>query len=116
VGYYCEKSLHYYYGKLVQMIKVEVAYATPEKQSIVEVEVPEGTTMVEAVRQSGIDREFPELVLEGVPMGVFGRKIPKPEAEVLSAGDRVELYRPLLIDPKQARLNRAAKAKQSASE
>ena len=75
----------------MDMIKVEVAYATPEKQRIIEVDVPLGTTVAEAVRQSGIEREFPELSLEGMPM---------------------ELYRPLLIDPKQARLNRAAKAKQ----
>ncbi|MEX0624333.1 RnfH family protein [Saccharospirillum sp.] len=98
----------------MEMIKVEVAYAIPEKQRIIEVDVPVGTTVAEAVRQSGIEREFPDLVLDGVPVGVFGRKIPKPETEELHAGDRVELYRPLLIDPKQARLNRAAKAKQDA--
>lgn len=91
------------------MIKVEVAYATPEKQLIIEVEVAEGATMTEAVRLSGIDQEFPELDINAVPMGLFGRKVPKPEQQVLQAGDRVELYRPLLIDPKQARLNRAAK-------
>ena len=99
----------------MDMIKVEVAYATPEKQRIIEVEVPVGTTVAEAVRQSGIEREFPELTLDGMPMGVFGRKVPKPDREELHAGDRVELYRPLLIDPKQARLNRAAKAKQDAA-
>lgn len=93
----------------MEMIKVEVAYATPEKQLIIEVDVPEGTIMTEAVRQSGIEREFPDLELDGIPMGVFGRKVPKPDQEVLHAGDRVELYRPLLIDPKQARLNRAAR-------
>lgn len=98
----------------MNMIKVEVAYATPEKQLIVEVDVPEETTMVEAVRQSGIEREFPDLELDGIAMGIFGRKVPKPDQEVLRPGDRVELYRPLQIDPKQARLNRAAKAKKPA--
>lgn len=96
----------------MEMIKVEVAYATPEKQRIIVVEVPSGTTMADAVRQSGIEHEFPELRLEAVPMGVFGRKVARPESEILNAGDRVELYRPLLIDPKQARLNRAAKARE----
>ena len=97
----------------MEMMKVEVAYATPEKQVIVEVDVPEGTTLVEAVRQSGIEREFPGLTPDSLPMGIFGRKVPKPDQEVLHPGDRVELYRPLLIDPKQARQNRAAKAKKA---
>ncbi len=93
------------------MIKVEVAYATPEKQIIVEVEIEQGTTMLEAAQQSGIDKEFPGLDVVQTPMGLFGRKVAKPANEVLREGDRVELYRPLLIDPKQARMNRAAKVK-----
>jgi putative ubiquitin-RnfH superfamily antitoxin RatB of RatAB toxin-antitoxin module len=93
------------------MMKVEVAYATPEKQRIIEVEVREGANMTEAVRLSGIDQEFPELDIQSAPMGLFGKKVPKPEHQVLQPGVRVELYRPLLIDPKQARLNRAAKAR-----
>lgn len=99
---------------MANLIKVEVAYATPEKQLIIEVDVPEGTTMVEAAEKSGIEHEFEELTLAGTPMGLFGRKVPKPEKEVLREGDRVEIYRPLLIDPKQARANRAAKAKKDA--
>lgn len=93
------------------MIKVEVAYATPEKQLIVEVEVEEGTTMVQAAEKSGIEKEFTGLNLAETPMGLFGRKVAKPAEEVLREGDRVEIYRPLKIDPKQARLNRAAKSK-----
>lgn len=96
------------------MIKVEVAYATPEKQLIIEVDIAEGTTMLDAARLSGIDKEFPGLDIETSPMGLFGRKVPKPDQEVLRPGDRVELYRPLIIDPKQARLNRAAKSKKGA--
>lgn len=97
----------------METIKVEVAYATPEKQQIIALDVAIGTTAVEAVRLSGIEREFPELDAQGAAMGIFGRKLAQPEATVLQAGDRVEIYRPLLIDPKQARLNRAAKARQS---
>lgn len=93
------------------MIKVEVAYATPEKQLIVEVQVEEGTSMRDAAVKSGIEHEFPGLDVASSPMGLFGRKVAKPEVELLREGDRVEIYRPLIIDPKQARLNRAAKAK-----
>jgi putative ubiquitin-RnfH superfamily antitoxin RatB of RatAB toxin-antitoxin module len=91
------------------MIKVEVAYATPEKQLIVEVEVNEGCTLKEAALLSGLDREFAGLDIANSPMGLFGRKVAKPDLEQVKAGDRVEIYRPLIIDPKQARLNRAAK-------
>ena len=59
----------------------------------------------------GTDKEFKNLEISKCPMGLFGRKVMKPEQEVLREGDRVELYRPLIIDPKQARLNRAAKNK-----
>lgn len=91
------------------MIKVEVAYATPEKQMIVVVDVAEGCTVKEAALKSGLEHEFPGLDIAASPLGVFGRKVAKPEAESVQAGDRIEIYRPLLIDPKQARLNRAAK-------
>ncbi|MDX1341137.1 MAG: RnfH family protein [Reinekea sp.] len=94
-----------------KLIKVEVAYATPEKQLIVEVEVPEGCTLLQAALQSGIDKEFPGLDIQQSAMGLFGRKVAKVNEEILREGDRVEIYRPLLIDPKQARLNRAAKNK-----
>lgn len=88
-------------------IKVEVAYATPEKQRIIEVEVPRGASATEAVRLSGIEREFPDQDMAGAPLGIFGRKLAKPDEQPLEPGDRVEIYRPLLIDPKQARRNRA---------
>lgn len=92
-------------------MKIEIAYATPEKQLIVVVDVDEGTTLLDAALSSGIDAEFEGLDIRNSPMGLFGRKIAKPELELVRAGDRIELYRPLTIDPKQARLNRAAKNK-----
>ena len=95
---------------MAEKIQVEVAYALPHKQKIVAVEVPEGTTLLDAVRQSGIEVEFPELVLADAKFGIFGKAVRDAEGEVLRAGDRVEIYRPLIIDPKQARANRAAKA------
>lgn len=90
-------------------MKVEVAYATPDKQTIVVLDVPEGSTMLEAVKQSGITSVFPEIDPGTNDMGVFGKVVKSPAKHRLKAGDRVELYRPLLIDPKQARLNRARK-------
>lgn len=91
------------------MIQVEVAYARPDKQEIVPVQVPEGTTALEAAKLSGIADSFPEIDVDATDMGVFGKVIKDPAAHKLRDGDRVELYRPLRIDPKQARLNRAKK-------
>lgn len=90
-------------------MKVEVAYARPDKQRIIRLQVPEGTTLVEAARLSGIVDMFPEIDLEQIDMGIFGKVVKKPGEQTLREGDRVELYRPLKIDPKQARLNRAKK-------
>lgn len=90
-------------------MRVEVAYARPDKQQIVEVIVPEGTSALEAVRISGITGVFPEVEPDSISMGVFGKVIKDPGSHTLQDGDRVELYRPLKIDPKQARLNRARK-------
>jgi putative ubiquitin-RnfH superfamily antitoxin RatB of RatAB toxin-antitoxin module len=98
--------------EVMDNISVEVAFATPQKQLIVALDVPAGTTANEAVRLSGIDQEFPDEDIATAPLGIFGRKLSEPEKAELEAGDRVEIYRPLLIDPKQARLNRAAKARQ----
>ncbi|ERP94640.1 protein RnfH [Marinobacter sp. ES-1] len=90
-------------------MQVEVAYARPDKQQIVPVKVPEGTTALEAVKLSGIVDIFPEIEPDTIDMGVFGKVIKDSASHELREGDRVELYRPLKIDPKQARLNRAKK-------
>lgn len=90
-------------------MKVEVAYATPEKQQIIALDVADGTTALEAVHQSGIKDVFPEIDPDGDSMGIFGKVIKSPAEHPLRDGDRVEIYRPLKIDPKQARLNRAKK-------
>lgn len=88
-------------------MKVEVAYATPRMQRIVELDVHEGCTAREAALQSQLDECFDELELPAVPLGVFGKKT--TDEQVLAEGDRVELYRPLQIDPKEARRARAEK-------
>lgn len=91
------------------MLNVEVAYARPDRQEIVQVRVPEGTTVLEAVEASGIVALFPEVNPRETDMGIFGKVVKDPSAHQVREGDRVELYRPLIIDPKQARLNRAKK-------
>lgn len=85
-----------------EKFSVEVAYAEPEKQLIKSLQIEAGATAIEAVRQSGIFEEFVGLRDSGeLELGIFGKKC--EPGEVLQAGDRVEIYRPLLIDPKEAR-------------
>lgn len=101
------------------LISVEVAYATPERQRILALEVPRGTSAHEAVKLSKIADEFPAIDIDTDLMGIFskvldGKSLPGPRDYQLSPRDRVEIYRPLTIDPKQARLNRAAVAKSKA--
>ncbi len=91
------------------LIRVEVAYARPDEQAIIPVEVPEGATLEQAIVQSRIQERFPEIQLNTAKVGVFG-KLGKLSATV-RAGDRVEIYRPLLADPKEVRKRRAAEGK-----
>lgn len=95
------------------MLTVEIAYATPSKQEIKSLEVPEGTNALDAVKQSGILLSFPEIDIETAKMGTFGKAFsPKLGASgyLLKDGDRVEIYRPLIADPKESRRRRADKA------
>ncbi|MEP1471990.1 MAG: RnfH family protein [Halieaceae bacterium] len=91
-------------------IGVEVAYATPDKQCIVPLTVPEGTTALAAAQQSGLDKQYEGLSIEDSKLGIFGKAV--AATQVLKAGDRVEIYRPLIADPKEVRKARAAKAKE----
>lgn len=91
--------------------KVEVAYALPEHQEILSLEVEEGTTVREAIERSGIRERFPEIDLEKNKVGIFG-KLTKPDQPVRPK-DRVEIYRPLIADPKEVRKQRAAEGKQT---
>ena len=84
---------------------VEVAYALPDHQLIVSLEVDAGTTALQAVELSGIREKFEELANAQLELGVFGRS--RPADHVLRAGDRVEIYRQLLVDPKELRRQRA---------
>ena len=88
-------------------ITVEVAYAKPEKQSIITLQVKPGTTLLEAIKLSGMLEQFPEIDLAEAKVGIFS-KISPPET-VLREKDRVEIYRPLIADPKESRRKRAEK-------
>lgn len=90
-------------------INVEVVYALPDRQMIVRLAVAMGATAAAAIEQSGIVDSFPGIVASRARIGIFGTLI-KPET-ILSDGDRVEIYRPLIADPKESRRRRAAQQK-----
>jgi putative ubiquitin-RnfH superfamily antitoxin RatB of RatAB toxin-antitoxin module len=91
-------------------IRVEVAYALPTEQVIIELYVDDGATIEEAVQLSGILEHYPDIDLEKLnKVGIFG-KLAKLD-KTLNEGDRVEIYRPLIADPKEVRRKRAAEGK-----
>lgn len=85
-------------------LRVEVAYALPEKQVVIALEVDPGATVGHAITASGLLRQFPEIDLARATVGLFGRVV-SPDAQVKD-GDRVEIYRPLTADPKELRRER----------
>ena len=87
------------------MLEIEIVYGLVDRQVLKGMTVAEGTTVREAALQSGLEVEFLELDLQQAPLGIFG-KVVKDET-VLRDGDRIEVYRLLLIDPKEARRKRA---------
>ncbi len=90
-------------------IEIHVVYALPSRQPVVSLRVSAGTTAVDAVRQSGLLSQHPEIALDTVKLGIYGRRVAPDHA--VSAGDRVEIYRPLTADPKAVRRERAERSK-----
>ena len=88
------------------MIDIEVVYAMPEKQKLIKLSVPASTTALEAAKQSGLDQEFKGLNYDSTPMGIYGKVI-VPSVHKMKHGERLELYRPLIADPKLRRKRRA---------
>jgi putative ubiquitin-RnfH superfamily antitoxin RatB of RatAB toxin-antitoxin module len=86
------------------MIHVEVAYATPKKQTILTVRVLPNATIEDAIIQSGMMKEFPDIDLQHIAVGIFSKKATLMTR--LKENDRVEIYRPLVIDPMEARRKR----------
>jgi len=101
-----------------QTLLVEVVYASVQEQKLIELQVPKGSTALDAVRLSKIAQHFPEIDLENLDLGVFAKPLdgkgrPLPHEYIVQAEDRVEIYRPLTIDPMQARLARAEEKRQA---
>ncbi len=92
-----------------QQISLEVAYGTPKKQALLEVVVEKGTTVEQAILASGIVKRFPDINLEVLKVGIWNRTCKL--TDLPKKGDRIEIYRPLIADPKEARRRRAEKAK-----
>ena len=95
----------------VEQFPVEVAYARPDTQVIVVLKIESGVTIKGAIERSGILARFPEIDLGRNRVGVFGKL--RKLTDSLIEGDRVEIYRPLVADPKEVRRQRAAQGKKT---
>ncbi len=92
-----------------ESLAIEVAYALPQDQTIIALAVPRGTRVSEAILRSGILQRFPEIDLSRQAVGVFGQRVSLER--LVEAGDRIEIYRALIADPKEARKRRASATK-----
>lgn len=92
-----------------ELVNIEVVYALPEKQVLLALKVASGSSIEQALEQSGVLRRFPELDLATMKVGIYSRIVPLTTA--LSGGERIEIYRPLTADPREMRRKRAEKAK-----
>ena len=90
-------------------INIEAVYALPDEQTLFRQSVPEGATVAEAIKFCGILEKYPEIDLAANKLGIFG-KLAKPDT-VLRDKDRIEIYRPLIADPKEVRRKRAEEGK-----
>ena len=90
-------------------ILVEIAYALPEEQVIISIKVPTIFNVQQAIEKSGIQKKFPSIDLSKNKVGIFGKKTTLDH--LLKDKDRIEIYRPLILDPKEMRRKRAAKQK-----
>lgn len=89
------------------MMQIELIYAIPDNQELIQLEVEQGCTVEQVIQQSGIVSRYPEIVLTEASVGIFSK--PVALQQELNPNDRVEIYRPLTIDPKEARRQRAKK-------
>ncbi|MCK0715054.1 RnfH family protein [Chromohalobacter sarecensis] len=91
-------------------VNVEVAFAEPHRQHVIALTVPSGTSARDVVAMADLPALFPERgtdFFSHAPLGIYGQALREPDRHTLVEGDRVEVYRPLVVDPKQARLARA---------
>ena len=89
------------------MIEIEVVYGLPNKQVLLSLSVPVGSTILESIHASKIVSHFPEIIPNEAKVGIFSR--PEKLESIVKKGDRIEIYRPLIADPKEMRKLRAAK-------
>ncbi|WP_028229271.1 RnfH family protein [Paraburkholderia ferrariae] len=94
-------------------LSIDVCYALPDTQTLIAVELAPGATVRQAIDASGILRQHPEIDLEKLKVGIYGKI--KPLDAVLADHDRVEIYRPLIVDPKAARQRRVDKSRKAGS-
>ena len=94
---------------MLEEIMVEVAYALPEEQVIISIKVPTKSDVKQAIKKSGIQKKFPNIDLSKNKVGIFGKKTTLDHT--LNDRDRIEIYRPLILDPKEMRRKRAEKNK-----
>ena len=94
----------------MSFISVEIVYALPDQQQLIEMSVSEGTTALQLYKQSKLEETFPEISKHQLVLGVFGEKLNAPDQYILQPGDRIEVYRPLTMDPKLLRKRRAEAA------
>jgi putative ubiquitin-RnfH superfamily antitoxin RatB of RatAB toxin-antitoxin module len=91
------------------MLRIEIAYAEPQRAIVKAIRVPAGSSVADAMRQAALDADFGDVDLEHSALGIFGKVI-RPE-QPLKDGDRIEIYRPLAADPKTARRARVQQAR-----
>jgi putative ubiquitin-RnfH superfamily antitoxin RatB of RatAB toxin-antitoxin module len=94
---------------MAETLKVEVCYALPDKQELIPVSLPAGATLKQAIEASGLLEKHPEIDIGKNKFGIYA-KLSKLDT-VLRDRDRVEIYRPLIADPKEVRKQRAAEGK-----
>lgn len=91
------------------LLNIEVVYALPARQDVIRIRLPSGSTVQDAITQSGILARHPEIDFAQSKLGIFA-KLVKPDV-LLRDRDRVEIYRPLIADPKEARKQQASKSR-----
>ena len=91
---------------MADRLPVEIVLATPERQVLLAMEVDAGSSVADVIARSGIGTQFPDVDMDNMPVGIWGTPVSRDRP--VGPGDRVELYRPLEIDPREARRQRAS--------
>lgn len=101
---------------MAKLIKLEVVYALPNEQTLLAFSAPQDISIKEAIKISGILKQHPDIDLANQQVGIFSKRILNIDDHALEDGDRIEIYRPLQVDPKEARRRRAEKVMAGSNE